>query len=225
MNIINKIKYLISDYKYLNLSYSQEGEDLFLLRYFNYRPTGFYVDVGAHHPKRYSNTYAFYQLGWQGINIDAMPDSMKAFNKSRSRDINLELGVSEKADELTYHIFNESALNTFSKEEAQGKDGKHHYKVEATKTISTLPLAHILEQYLPKNQPIDFISIDVEGLDLQVIYSNNWEKFRPHLVLIEDLKRASLDKMEEGEVYQEMKKLNYVPIGRTLSTIVFKDVL
>src|SRR6186713_1276577 len=75
--------------KYYSISYSQEGEDLILKRFFSEKSGGFYVDVGAHHPKRFSNTYMFYKEGWSGINIDAMPGSMKLFNKVRSKDINL----------------------------------------------------------------------------------------------------------------------------------------
>ncbi|MFA7355121.1 MAG: SAM-dependent methyltransferase, partial [Sulfurimonadaceae bacterium] len=71
-------------------SYSQEGEDMILRRLFEQQPNGFYVDVGAHHPKRFSNTYFFYKKGWRGINIDAMPNSMELFNKIRPRDINIE---------------------------------------------------------------------------------------------------------------------------------------
>ena len=94
-------------------SWSQEGEDMVLRRIFE-KKNGFYVDVGAHHPIRFSNTYFFYRIGWSGINIDAMPGSMQAFKKSRVRDINLELGVSNHNANLDYYIFNDTALNTFS---------------------------------------------------------------------------------------------------------------
>ncbi|MFT7246563.1 MAG: hypothetical protein ACI82A_003940, partial [Candidatus Azotimanducaceae bacterium] len=75
--------------QWTNRSWSQEGEDQILRRIFEQQSTGFYVDVGAHHPKRFSNTFLFYKLGWQGINIDAMPGSMALFNRERSRDLNL----------------------------------------------------------------------------------------------------------------------------------------
>ncbi len=80
-------------------------------RYFeNKKTTGFYVDVGAHHPLRFSNTYKFYKRGWHGINIDAMPGSMDLFNRLRHRDINLERAVSDSKQILTYYAFNEPAL-------------------------------------------------------------------------------------------------------------------
>lgn len=81
-------------------SYSQEGEDLLLSRIFGDKKDGFYIDVGAHHPFRFSNTYLLYKRGWRGINIDAMPGSMKLFNRFRPRDINIECGVASGGGEL-----------------------------------------------------------------------------------------------------------------------------
>ena len=76
-------------------AYAQEGEDLILYRIFEQTPPGFYVDIGAHHPCCFSSTYLFYQRGWRGINIDAMPGSMDLFRRIRPRDINLESAISE----------------------------------------------------------------------------------------------------------------------------------
>ena len=146
-------------------SYSQEGEDMILRRMFEGQKTGFYVDVGAHHPKRFSNTYFFYKMGWMGINIDAMPGSMKLFNKVRPKDINLEKAISDKKQILTYYIFNEPALNGFSKELSEERDGKSNYFIKLTKDIETVTLDEILDNYLPKNQEIDFLSIDAEGIE------------------------------------------------------------
>ncbi|MCW5198180.1 hypothetical protein VU06_00335 [Desulfobulbus sp. F3] len=83
------------------------------------RKKGFYIDIGAHHPKRFSNTFYFYRQGWHGINIDAMPRSMELFNKIRPRDINIEAAISDEKVELTYYMFDEPALNTLSKESAE----------------------------------------------------------------------------------------------------------
>src|SRR5690349_18351333 len=78
-------------------SYSQEGEDMVLRRVFEHKAHGFYVDVGAHHPMRFSNTYFFYRRGWRGINIDARPGSKREFDRARPRDINVECGVAQVA--------------------------------------------------------------------------------------------------------------------------------
>src|ERR1700690_3428270 len=100
---------------YSQKSYSQEGEDLLLDRFVAHIPSGFYVDVGAHHPKRVSNTYLLKCKGWHGLNIDANPGSMRLFKQIRPRDINVEAAVSSTPQELTYYSFNDPALNTFRK--------------------------------------------------------------------------------------------------------------
>jgi hypothetical protein len=115
---------------YLNESYSQEGEDAILYRLFENLQNGFFVDIGAHHPFRFSNTYKFYKLGWRGINIDAMPGSMEAFKAARPNDINLEIPVSDKEEDLPFFTFNDHALNTFSEELAKERDGKDIYKID-----------------------------------------------------------------------------------------------
>src|SRR6185436_8799288 len=95
------------------VSYSQEGEDLLLARLFEHDAQGIYVDVGAHHPFRFSNTCLLSKKGWRGINIDARPGSMRLFQRFRPNDVNLELGVSEHPGHLEFYVFAEPALNTF----------------------------------------------------------------------------------------------------------------
>ena len=200
-------------------SYSQEGEDMILRRLFEDQQTGFYVDVGAHHPKRFSNTYFFYKKGWSGINIDAMPDSMKPFNKIRPRDINIEKPVSEKKQILTYYAFNEPALNTFSKDLADEYVKSAHF-IKFTKDIETSTLTEILDTNLPKNQEIDFLSIDVEGLDFIVLQSNNFNQYKPKVILIEIL-GSSLSDIENNEITQYLKQFEYAIYAKAVNTVIF----
>lgn len=202
-------------------SYSQEGEDIVLLRYFEQQQNGFYVDVGAHHPFRFSNTYLFYKKGWRGINIDAMPGSMKLFNEFRKGDINLEIPISESRQKLTYHIFNEPALNTFSESEAEKKNGIFHYKIIDRLELQTFTLSEILDQYLPVGQEIDFLTIDVEGLDYKVLKSNNWDKFKPKMILIESL-RSDIESTFNAELYYYLKDHGYKFVSKTFNTLFFK---
>ncbi len=82
---------------YATKSYSQEGREIILRRILEKKKTvGFYIDVGAHHPKRLSNTYYFYKKGWRYMNIDAKPKCMKIFRRTRPRDLNLEFAISDK---------------------------------------------------------------------------------------------------------------------------------
>ena len=207
---------------YAQKSYSQEGEDMILKRLFEKQINGFYVDVGAHHPRRFSNTYLFYKKGWSGINIDAMPNSMKQFNRSRPRDINIEKPISEKKQILTYYGFNEPALNGFSKELSEERNGKSGYSIEFTHDIETCTLEEILDKNLPKNQEIDFLSIDVEGLDFEVLKSNNFEKYRPKIILIEIL-NSSLNNIQKSKVSIYLKSIDYHVYAKSINTVVFID--
>jgi FkbM family methyltransferase len=205
------------------LSYAQEGEDRVLARLIGSQEKGFYVDIGAHHPQRFSNTYHFYLNGWSGINIDAMPGSMDEFKKVRPKDTNLEVAISDKKESLTYYEFNETALNGFSKELSDERDGLEHYKVVATHQIETHTLAEILDKNLPQGQTIDFMSVDVEGLDLQVLKSNDWEKYRPRFVLAESLQTTkSIDSLKDSEIYFHMISSGYHLCAKLFNTTIFE---
>lgn len=165
--------------------YSQEGEDLILDTFFHDRSNGFYVDVGAYHPVRFSNTYLFYRKGWRGINIDARPGSMELFRRQRPGDINLEIGVGTREQELTYYMFDEPGLNSFSQEVVDERVRNSPYRLIGTTTVNVTRLDNILDRSLPPGKSITFLSIDVEGLDLDVLRSNNWDKYKPEMILAE----------------------------------------
>ncbi len=207
-------------------SYAQEGEDRILAEMFglNFRSTpGFYIDVGAHHPEKYSNTFLFYTHGWNGINIDAMPGSMEPFKRERPRDINLEAAISDEEKVLTYYEFNESALNGFNRETAQARDQYRNWKIVHERPIPTVRLDKLLEQYLPKGQVIDFMSVDVEGLDLNVLKSNDWEKFRPAVLLVEDGEAEFGRPGEQTEISRFLRGHRYVFYCKTVLTTFFVD--
>lgn len=204
-------------------SYSQEGEDMILRRIFENQQQGFYIDVGAHHPKRFSNTYVLYKHGWTGINIDAMPDSMKLFNKFRKRDINLEKALSDKKEKLTYYIFNEPALNGFSKTvcEKHINQGNGKYRIISKITMETTTLKEILDFYLPVGQMIHFLSIDVEGLEMKVLQSNDWDKYRPEVILVEALD-TDLEHIFNSDLYIFLHSMGYILFAKTFQTYIFK---
>lgn len=167
--------------QYITKVYSQEGEDILLKRIFDHSPPGFYVDIGAHHPYRFSNTKLLYDLGWKGINIEPNPDVVDQFNEARPRDLNLSLGVSAENGMLNYYRFSHPALNTFSKEVMESM--KQH--LVDTLKIKTQRLEEILDKHLSDKQKIDLITVDAEGLDLEILSSNNWSKYRPEYLFVE----------------------------------------
>jgi len=207
--------------RYYQKSYAQEGEDLILYRMI-YRKIeqGFYVDVGAHHPKRFSNTYFFYRKGWQGINIEPMPGSKRKFDKVRPRDFNLEIPINSKEEELTYYIFNDPALNGFSKDLSLLRNQSSDYKIIKSVNMKTRTLSSVLEEYLSGGQKINLLSIDVEGLDLEVLKSNDWRTYKPDFIMVED-KEFNIVQPEKSTIYNFLQEMNYQLMAKTLSTLIF----
>lgn len=207
---------------YGRISFSQEGEDLILSRFLEPRKKGWYVDIGAHHPKRFSNTYYFYLRGWSGLNIDAMSGSMAEFNRLRPRDINLEMAVAEEESTRLYYVFNETALNTFNEKLAAEREKLDQYHIVETIPVNCRRLEHILQEYMPENRHIDFMSIDAEGSDLEILRSNDWERFRPDFLVAEclDFNQAEL---RENRIMRYLGEKGYVMVAKCFNSVIFRS--
>ncbi len=203
-------------------SYGQEGEDLVFARLIGDRGPGFYVDVGAHHPSRHSNTFLLYRRGWRGINIDATPGSMAIFNRMRPRDINIETLVAQDTAPRVFHRFNEPALNTASTELAAQRPGESEaFQIIETVTLTPRSLSDILTQHVPPGQAIDLMSVDVEGLDFDVLKSNDWARFRPATLLVEVLE-TRLHNLDGHEIVRFLASHGYQPIAKLYNTVIFQ---
>jgi len=202
-------------------SYSQEGEDMVLARILGTLGVtkGFFVDIGAHHPARFSNTYYFYRRGWRGINVDALPGTKKLFRRMRPRDITIECGVGSQEGVLKYFAFNEPALNTFSEQEAKKKDRPPYYIIN-TIQIPVVTLKQILDEHLPLGTKIDFMTIDAEGFDHEVISSNDWGRYRPRVILIE-LLNTGIENLDAHPTAQLLHSQNYRVFAKTYNTFFF----
>ena len=205
-----------------NTCYGQDGEDLVLDRMLERQAQGFYVDVGAHHPVRFSNTYLFYLRGWQGINIDAQPGSMLPFRQWRDRDTNIECGIAGAAGALPYYQFNEPALNTFDKAEAELKNHPP-YRLVNTVEVPVRRLDEVLDEFMPASTSIDFLSVDVEGKDHEVLASSNWSRYRPRFVVAETL-RTDLLQLGTCPVVQLLASVGYRPVAKVYNSTFFERV-
>jgi hypothetical protein len=122
----------------------------------------------------------------------------------RPRDTNLEIGISRNRGELTYYMIGEdSAMNSFSRSFLEQIKMLGEVKQEIQVPVE--PLADVLSRHLPEQQVIDFMNVDVEGHGLEVIESNNWERFRPHFLVIED---EEVD-LEQSTVIKVMREHDY----------------
>jgi FkbM family methyltransferase len=171
-------------------SFSQLGEDQilnFLFQSLNIKkPT--YLDIGANHPVLGNNTYFFYHRGSKGICVEPEPHLFDIIKRIRKRDICLNIGIGVNDNKAAnFFIFPKkySGWNTFSKEEAEyRKLSGHPYE-----RVIQMPLKNI-NDILIENFSIvpDFISIDVEGLDFEIIKSLDFEKFQPKVLLVETIR-------------------------------------
>jgi FkbM family methyltransferase len=179
---LNELK-LIVFHRWLLGSYSQLKEDLMLDRLMGFKKRGFYVDVGAFDPYRYSNTMRFYKRGWRGINIEPDTERWKHFLSARKRDVNLNIGIAATKKSLLYYRIDPPTLSTFQKVQAKAYQRQGFELLETVK-VPVVPLEVILQKYA-KGKIIDFMSIDVEGMEMDVLKSNNWKQYRPKFLCIE----------------------------------------
>ena len=201
-------------------SYSQASEDTTLVHLFLGKKDGVYVDIGAYDPNRFSNTKYLYQfLNWRGINVDANPFVIEKFKKERERDINLNIGVGLVEEERDFYIFDEYSdgfehpMNSFNGD-------KFDEEPREKKKISIKKMSTLLDEHLSKlvaNVEIDILSVDVEGLDLEVLKSNDWDKYRPKALVVECvnsfLSSNSVDEISDFIVSQGYKKLFVLPVS------------
>lgn len=218
LNTYRKIKFTYG-FKSGKKIYSQEGEDLILSRILD-KDRGFYVDIGAHHPFRYSNTYNLFKRGWSGLNIDASPETISLFKKHRPKDTNLNLGVSDSEGDLLFYQFEDGAYNTFSQSLAENLLSQQSVKLRNKITISVKKLSTILKDSLQPGQAIDVMSVDVEGFDLNVLKSNDWDSFKPKIILVE-LQSRSIPEVIDSEINIYLSGFGYVLYSKLVHTAIF----
>jgi FkbM family methyltransferase len=197
--------------------WSQEGEDMILGRIFEHQKTGIYIDIGAFHPYRFSNTYKFYRIGWRGINIEPNAENFKLFKIHRAKDINLNVGVGEEGSELSYAMYQEPAENTFDEGRvrallALGKEPVSRKKIKI-KTLDS-----ILEENKVSRR-IDFISMDCEGFEEQILKGFTKISFyEPRVILVEQL-NTLID--QRTFVSEFMIKHGYRLFAKTANTFFY----
>ncbi len=234
MKIFRKIgKMFMKEARY---GYSQFGEDLILAHLFGQiginKPT--YLDIGANEPRFISNTFYFYCRGSKGVLIEPNPYLFKKLKNIRPKDIvlNTGIGFSEIA-EADFYIFPNAVngLNTFSEKEARhweetGMKGLGKIAVERVIKMPLTPINNILQQYFTTKAP-NFISLDVEGLDLEILKSLDFEKYQPEVICVETL---GYDTNQQGfklnNIIEFMLTKNYFVYADTWVNTIFckKDI-
>jgi len=202
---------------------SQFGEDKKILNLFNEKKQGFYLDLGCFHPIRQNNTYLFYKSGWRGINIDLNPLTIDLFNIARPNDINICAAISEKKGSKDLFFDNElSSLNTINKNHTIFlKKAFNQIKLKKRR-VKTNTINNLLRKY--KIKEIDFMNIDIEGNELEVLKTINFNKTNIKVICIEIVNYQFYSKkikINKNKIFNILKKNKYNLKFKTFVNYIF----
>ena len=194
-------------------TYSQDLEDIFINEYFKNKNCGFYIDIGCYHPIKYSNTALLYNRGWKGINIDMNSTSIDLFNIARNRDINICSAISSTNKQVTQFIDHSySPVNTIDKKFSDIISKKLSIKPFIEKKIQTYTLSQVLKKYKVLLNQVDFLNIDVEAHDYEVLKGIDFVKIKPKIICIEIENFSS--KLNFEKINNYLKKYDYIFIKK-----------
>ena len=194
-----------------SLHFGEFGEDIFINRILNNIKHGKYIDVGCYHPYKGSLTATLYNKNWNGINIDLSKTSIDLFNMVRKRDINLNVAISNYNGEISY--YENSPIN---QQNSLTKTNNQQTKIK----IKCQTLNSILEKNIL--QKFDYLNIDVEGSELEVIEGIDLMKCHPSLITIENNNLLLEDYLKDN-VYEKLISCDYVFVNKIGVTNFFLD--
>lgn len=169
------------------LSFSQYGEDICLAHTLSAIENGFYVDVGAYHPRLGSNTHLLHRRGWSGINIDVNPLTKELFDIDRPRDDNVLAAVSDRPGTITVYGFGWTVGHNTVDPDTAWLWEKNFGTPASAYAVEARTLDDVIESSRFAGRDIDFLNIDVEGHELPVLRSLDFAKRRPKVICVEIL--------------------------------------
>lgn len=207
----------------IRVSFSQGGEDILawsmLDRLGIVRPC--YLDIGAHDPERLSNTALFYALGGHGINVEPDPVLFRRFPVARPRDVNLNLGIGQVADELPFFQMSDSTLNTFDAAEARRMERDEGIRIVRETRVPVRPIRDVLTEF---DFTPDFLSLDTEGFDLPILESYDFERRRPAVICVETITFSTRGAGgKRPEIAALLERQQYRPYADTHVNTLFHD--
>jgi FkbM family methyltransferase len=205
------------------LSYSQSGEDVICRMIFDFlktaRPT--YLDIGAYLPQAWNNTYLFYIQGARGVLVEPNVALIPELKSQRPGDTVLNIGIGLKDEkEADYYCFPIDQWNTFDREEAERRVKKSNVPIERVVKMPLRPINQVIEEHFHGKAP-DFISIDVEGLDLAIMKTLDLKRFRPKVICAETLVALSFDMAPE--MTQFLSQHDYMVRAVTYPNTIYVD--
>ena len=215
----------IRNFKFLKRP-SQLGEDKYLIKLFDKSFKGKFLDVGCYHPTRHNNTFIMYKRGWSGINIDLNPFTIELFNYLRPRDININVGVSDTEEEKKLYFIDEfNTQNTLDNNQLNFL--KKHHNIKDTeileKKIMTRNLNNILDDH--KFYNIDFMNLDIEGHELSVLKTLNFNKFKIKYLCIEMIEHNEDSITKNKKIRELLSQNNFTLIKNISYNYIYKKLV
>ena len=221
LNLFHKNNYSKKNY------FSFSGVDVIIENIFRNQNKGFYIDVGCQHPIKNNNTYLLHKKGWSGINIDLDKDNIDVFNSSRKSDDNINIAVSNKISEVDLFFYHKkSPINTIDKKTSEFQKAK----ISSIKKIKTNTLNNIISSSKFSDKNFDFLSVDVEGHEIQVFEGLDLNKFTPNVIVVEyldlnvsklEIKNLSIENIIKSEIYKLLTSKNYILVNCIYSDLIF----
>lgn len=164
------------------ISYAQNFEDVILWRVLKHIRNGFYIDVGANDPETDSVTKAFYDKGWCGLNLEPVDEWYNKLENERPRDINLKIFAGSQKGNIDFYTIANTGLSTCDESIA-----KRHEKDLAVEVVKTNVPVDTLTAIISHHEisTINFLKIDVEGAEKEVLLGIDLESIRPWIILVE----------------------------------------
>ena len=212
----------IRNYKFLNNG-SQFGEEKYILSFFEKEYKGRFVDIGCFHPTRHNNTYEMYKRGWHGINIDLNLLTIELFNFARAKDININAAISDIEESKKLYFMDElNTQNTLEANHLLFLKNSHNIKDEeiSQKEIKTKKLDKILDSY--NFNDIDFMNIDVEGHELNILNSIDFLKYKIKFICIEMIDHNDQAKLINEKLNEILKRNGYILEKKIDFNFIFK---
>jgi FkbM family methyltransferase len=165
------------------VSYSQFGEDISAMKALRNVSRGFYVDVGAHHPLKLSNTALMHLAGWDGVNVEPRKEAIAEFDRYRPRALNLRAAIHNELDWVTLHTFRGGRANTVLADRAEKL--AHTKEATGSEDVPAMSLNELFDKHVPDDVRVNYLSMDIEGYDQEALLAFDLDRYRPDVLCVE----------------------------------------
>lgn len=203
--------------RYGEIGYADAGEDRLIAAFFP--SPGFYIDVGCNHPVNYSNTFMLYKRGWHGINIDANANLIELHRRLKPKDQSIFAAIAQHQQTLTYTQFEGETLMASLDPEFVRTRVANGLRIRSESVLKTQTLTEVLVQSHAPNR-FELLSVDVEGLDLEVLKSLDFDQFRPRMIVVEIL-GYDLENYSSEPIFEFLSTKGYRLAGYTHMNAIF----